>query len=103
MYKIIFFVPVNESEKVKNSMFDVGAGKIGNYDCCSFQTLGIGQFKALDGANPFIGKVGKIEKVEELKIEMICQEKYLKLALKALKDNHPYEMPAYDIIKLIDL
>ena len=83
-------------------MFDAGAGRLGNYDQCSFQTPGIGQFRPLKNANPAIGIVGELEVVEELKIEMICQDEFIKDSLLAMIKNHPYETPAYDIIKLID-
>lgn len=100
MLKISFFVPVDHSEKVKTAMFSAGAGKIGNYDCCSFETSGTGQFRALKGASPFIGAINQIEKVDELKVEMVCDEKFIRAAITAMKENHPYEVPAYDIIKL---
>lgn len=100
MYKISFFVPESAAEIVKTAMFSAGAGKIGNYDQCSFETKGLGQFRALPGANPFIGSVGEVEKVEEMKIEMICESNCLKQVIVAMKHNHPYETPAYDIIKL---
>lgn len=102
MYKISFFVPEIASEFVKIAMFDAGAGKIGNYDHCSFETLGTGQFRALLGANPVIGRVGELEKVRELKIEMVCEDTVLKEVVMALKKHHPYEMPAYHITKLTD-
>jgi len=102
VFKICFFVPVEHAEKVKTAMFNAGGGKIGDYDCCSFETLGTGQFRPLKGANPFIGKTGTIEKVSELKVEMVCENHCLKAVMIAMKENHPYEMPAYDIIKLED-
>lgn len=102
MYKICFFVPINEAESVKSAMFAAGAGRIGNYDHCSFETLGTGQFRPLTGADPFIGVVGKLERVSELKIEMVCEDQKILEVVSALKKNHPYEMPAYDIIKLTD-
>lgn len=102
MYKILFFVPVSSAEIVKMAMFAAGAGKLGNYDQCSFETLGTGQFRPLAGSKAFIGKVGELERVEELKVEMLCDPECLRPAILALKNNHPYEMPAYDIIELID-
>lgn len=102
MFKICFFVPVEHAEKVKKAMFEAGAGKIGAYDSCSFETLGVGQFRPLAGANPFVGEVGAIEKVQELKVEMVCQDSLIREVVGAMKKNHPYEMPAYDIIRLED-
>jgi hypothetical protein len=102
LYKIAFFVPENASEVVKSAMFNAGAGRIGNYDHCSFETIGLGQFRALAGATPFIGSVGELEKVRELKVEMVCEDALIREVVLALIKNHPYEMPAYDIIKLSD-
>jgi hypothetical protein len=99
MYKINFFVPLEHSTAVKNAMFEKGAGKIGNYDCCSFETLGTGQFRPLEGSDAFIGKVGEVEKVEELKVEMVCEESIIKEVIQAMRDAHPYETPAYDVWK----
>jgi hypothetical protein len=100
LYKIQFFVPIDACESVKKSMFNAGAGKIGNYDQCSFETKGIGQFCPQNGANPFLGNVGSIEKVEELRVEMICEADKVKTSIEALKKSHPYEEVAFDIIKL---
>lgn len=102
MYKICFYVPESDAELVKMTMFHAGAGKIGNYDCCSFETFGIGQFRPLPGSNPFIGLVGELEKVRELRIEMVCEDAVIKEVILAMKKNHPYEMPAYDITILVD-
>ena len=102
MYKINFFVPENAAEVVKAAMFAVGAGKIGNYEQCSFETFGTGQFKPLLGAKPFIGTIGEVLKVKELKVEIVCDDHCLKNVILAMKAYHPYEMPAYDIIQLID-
>ncbi len=102
MFKICFFVPLEHAEFVKLAMFNAGAGKIGPYEQCSFETLGTGQFKPLEGANPFFGSVGTLEKVQELKVEMVCASQLIKKVVNVMKENHPYEMPAYDIIKLED-
>ena len=100
MYKICFYVPENATDLVKQAVFDAGAGKIGDYDCCSWQTLGTGQFRPLDGSNPFIGKQGKVETVNEYKVELVCDDQHVKAAIVALKKAHPYEEPAYDVLKL---
>lgn len=100
MLKISFFVPINYAEKVKSAVFLTGAGQQGTYDSCSWETLGVGQFRPLSGSNPFLGKEGRIEKVEELKVEMVCEYEYIDAAIKALKKAHPYETPAYEVIKL---
>lgn len=103
MTYIIFYVPLDHAEKVKNALFAVGAGKLGNYSHCSFESKGTGQFKPLDGSRPFIGKQDEVERVEELKVELICQESLLEKAIAALKSAHPYETPAYYVIKTLDI
>ncbi|RDI48656.1 NGG1p interacting factor NIF3 [Aquicella lusitana] len=100
MYKICFYVPALQAEEVKNALFASGAGKIGNYSHCAWQTLGEGQFLPEDGSQPFVGKVGEVEKVSEYKIEMVCDDQYIHAAIAALKAAHPYEEPAYQVVKL---
>jgi hypothetical protein len=100
MHKIVVFVPDGHQEKVKTAMFAAGGGKIGAYDCCSFELQGAGQFRALEGSNPFLGKHGEVETVTELRVEMVCEDHCLKDVLQAMKKNHPYETPAFDVIKL---
>lgn len=102
MKKIVFFVPKNDCEKVKMAMFHAGGGTIGDYDYCAFESLGVGQFKPGSSTNPAIGKVGEVERVEEMRVEMICQEAYLTSCLKALVEAHPYEEPAIDVIEVLD-
>jgi len=100
MFKIIVFVPQSHIDSVKNALFKSGAGKLGNYDCCSFETKGTGQFRPLPGSKPFLGIEDKVEIVAEIKLEMVCSEKHIKDAIRALKKSHPYEEVAFDIIKL---
>ena len=100
MYYITFFVPETHLEIVKNALFEAGAGKYKNYDCCSFEVKGIGQFRPLQGSNPFIGQKDVIEKVIEYRVEMLCMDKYLKPVLKKLIEVHPYEEPAYFAVKV---
>lgn len=103
MYHIAFYVPESHVEKVKESMFSAGAGTIGNYEKCSFEYSGLGQFKPLPGATPFIGSEGELEKVKELKVEMVCKKEFLTEAIKALKASHPYETPAYYVIETVGI
>ncbi|EGC30335.1 hypothetical protein DICPUDRAFT_41582 [Dictyostelium purpureum] len=103
MYKIIFFVPKASCDIVKTSMFKVGAGRMGGYDSCCFVSSGMGQFRPLQGSNPTIGNIGNIEYVEEYKVEMVCDDNIINDAIKALKESHPYEVPAYEVYKLLDL
>jgi hypothetical protein len=100
--KIAVYVPSSHAEKVREALAIGGAGHIGKYDFCSFTTKGIGRFRALKGAKPFIGKAGKIEKVAEERIETICLKKSLKKVLAAIRAVHPYEEPAIDIFPLLN-
>jgi len=102
MYKICFYVPENAVDIVKHALFDAGAGRIGNYDSCCWQVLGTGQFRPLEGSSPAIGERGKIETVSEYRVEMICEDEMIKNVVEALRQSHPYEEPAYDIVKLVD-
>jgi len=95
MYKLEFYVPPMQLDAVKTAIFEAGAGRIGNYDCCCWETSGTGQFRPLDGSNPFIGQTGSIEQVAEVKVEMVCAEEYIEAVVAALKEAHPYETPAY--------
>ena len=103
MYKLCFYVPEKATDLVKNALFEAGAGKIGDYDSCCWQTSGTGQFRPLDNSNPYIGQKGQIETVTEFKIEMVCDDEHIKAAIEALKASHPYEEPAYNVWKLEDL
>jgi len=103
MYKLCVFVPETAAEQVKQAMFKAGAGKIGDYDSCCWQTSGQGQFRPLEGSTPFIGKQDRIETVAEFRIEMVCADEFVKDAIAALKSSHPYEEPAYDVLKLEDI
>lgn len=102
MYKLVFFVPTKHKEKVKKAVFKAGAGKYKNYDFCCFESCGIGQFRPIKNANAYIGKRGKLEKVEEYRVECICKKTHIKKAIKALKKTHPYEEIAYDVCKLLN-
>lgn len=96
-YKIVVYVPESHADIVREAIGNAGAGKIGYYTHCMFTIKGTGQFKPGEGANPTIGEVGKLEKVEEERIETVCAEEKLKDVLKAIKENHPYEEPATDV------
>jgi len=100
MYKLVFFVPEAHKSTVKQALFSAGAGKIGDYDQCCWENLGQGQFRPLAGANPYIGKAGKVESVAEYRVELVCEDNLIGAAVEALKNAHPYEEPAYDVIKL---
>jgi hypothetical protein len=103
MYKICVFVPEAAAERVKQAMFEAGAGRIGDYDSCCWQVSGQGQFRPLAGSSPYIGEQDRTETVDEFRIEMVCADEFIKAAIAALKLSHPYEEPAYDVWKLEDL
>lgn len=103
MYKLCFFVPEEHADTVKPAVFAAGGGHIGDYDSCAWQTSGQGQFRAMDGADPYLGKVGEVETVQELKVELVCDEANIRDAIAAMKRAHPYEEPAYDVFRLEDL
>lgn len=99
-YKLCFYVPETHVEQVKRAVFDAGAGHIGNYDSCAFQVRGEGQFRPLDGSQPFLGQQGEVEVVAEYRVETIVTAANLQAAISALRLAHPYEEPAIDLWKL---
>lgn len=103
MLKLCFYVPESHLESVKQAVFAAGAGKIGNYDSCCWQTAGEGQFRPMSGSDPFLGQQGKLEKVIEYKVELVCENTLLVPVLAALHDAHPYEEPAFDVIELMSV
>ena len=100
--KIIVTVPVENIKEDRSAICDEGAGIIGNYTDCTISTKCVGTFKPLDDANPYIGEKNKLEFVEEEKLEVRCDVSIVKRVLKRLREVHPYEEPAIDIIPLID-
>ncbi|CAA6820433.1 MAG: Unknown protein [uncultured Sulfurovum sp.] len=102
-YQIIFYVPLGYCEVVKETMFEAGAGKVGNYEACAFQTKGEGQFRPIKEANPFLGEKDKLEKVAEYKVEMLCMGDKLEGAVKAMKKAHPYEEVAYGVFEMLEV
>ncbi len=100
LYKIVVFVPESDFELFRRQFLDIGIGHIGNYSHCSFSTPGEGTFMPHEGTNPYIGEVGRFEKVREMRLETIVPEHLLGEAISALKTLHPYEEPAFDIYPL---
>ncbi|HKK55848.1 YqfO family protein [Marinobacter sp.] len=103
MYKLCYFVPESHLEATKNALFVAGAGRIGDYDCCAWQCRGQGQFRPLDGSQPFLGQSGELEKVDEYRVELVSEDSAIRAAIAALKQAHPYEEPAYDVFRMEDL
>jgi len=100
MMKLAVMVPNDHAELVRLALYDAGAGAIGNYDCCSFSTNGTGSFRALEGANPYVGELLDIHHEPEVKIEVILPAVLKRRIEAALREVHPYEEPAYDFIAL---
>lgn len=103
MYQFWFFVPDSHVEAVKSAVFVAGGGRIGNYDCCAWQVKGQGQFRPLAGANPHLGVVGEVERVDEWRGEFVVREDCIRDVIAAMKAAHPYEEVAYGTIRLENL
>jgi hypothetical protein len=101
MIHFAFYVPKNFLEVTKAAVFEAGAGRIGNYDSCCFETRGQGQFRPREGSKPYLGSQELLERVEEIKVEMVLHEEDLEAVIAALKKSHPYETPAYYAIKTL--
>mgnify|MGYP003385347761 CR=1 FL=1 len=97
MYRINVYIPATHLDSVKQAMFSAGAGKIGNYAQCCWQVKGVGQFEPLVGSDAFIGETGRLEQVDEYKVELVCESDVIHQVIDALKLSHPYEEPAYDV------
>ncbi|WP_226665630.1 YqfO family protein [Microbulbifer aggregans] len=100
MYKLCVYIPESHVEPVKQALFAAGAGRIGDYDSCCWQVKGTGQFRPLDGSQPFIGQTGQVEQVVEYRVETVCEDHVVDDVLAAMRAAHPYEEPAFDLWKL---
>ncbi|MGJ1263030.1 Nif3-like dinuclear metal center hexameric protein [Sphingobacterium spiritivorum] len=98
--KLVVYVPRTHVEIVRDALFEAGAGNIGNYDQCSYNSAGYGTFRPLEGADPAIGEIGQQERVEETKIEVIYPQIKEREILVAMYASHPYEEVAYNIVTL---
>jgi dinuclear metal center YbgI/SA1388 family protein len=99
-FKLVTFVPDEFKEKLSDSLFAAGAGKIGEYSNCSFQSEGYGTFLGSEKSNPRIGRKENFEIVNETRLEVIVDSWNLNNVIQTLLNVHPYETPAYDIYKL---
>tara|TARA_R100001369_G_scaffold21881_3_gene39723 strand:+ start:31239 stop:32333 length:1095 start_codon:yes stop_codon:yes gene_type:complete len=98
--KLNTYVPTVHADKLRDKLFEAGAGAIGNYDNCSFNIQGKGSYKANENANPSIGKIGEIHFEQEIQLNVVFPNHLEKTILKALFSNHPYEEIAYEVISL---
>lgn len=99
-YKLVTFVPEAQLDQVRRAIWDAGAGVIGNYRDCSFNTQGYGTFFGSEQSHPAIGQAGQLEQVEEVRVEIVCPADCLDRAMAKLRAAHPYEEPAIDVITL---
>ena len=99
--KLVVFVPPEALDAVRDAVFAAGAGRIGDYERCSWFTGGTGTFRPLPGANPAIGEVGEEEQVGELRLETVFPEEAHEAVVAALRAAHPYEEPAFDVYALL--
>jgi dinuclear metal center YbgI/SA1388 family protein len=102
MVKLTVFVPHKNAQEVRQAMFNAGAGQIGNYDQCSYNTQGIGTFRAGESTNPHVGKLGILHEEPETKVEVIVPKPLLSKVIDSMLKSHPYEEVAYDIIPLLN-
>ncbi|HSX27339.1 MAG TPA: hypothetical protein VLG25_01005 [Patescibacteria group bacterium] len=103
LVKIVVFVPESHTDIVRKAIGDADGGRLGNYTYCSFSVKGIGRFKPEQGAHPAIGQVGKLEEVEEERIEITCEKEKATDVVNAIKSVHPYEEIALDVYSLLNL
>ena len=101
MYQLVFYVPQSHLEQVKDACFSAGAGRYRHYDSCSFQTPGQGQFRPVEGSQPFLGTTGSLETVDEYRLEMVCEDAVILAVVEALLAAHPYEEPAFSVFPLV--
>jgi dinuclear metal center YbgI/SA1388 family protein len=100
--KLTVFVPLGAADTVRDALARAGAGRIGDYDHASFSAPGEGRFRPLEGADPTIGEVGRLEVVDEVRVEVVVRRRHRAAVVRALLEAHPYEEPAYDVVELAD-
>ena len=99
-FKLVTFVPESDLAKVSDAIFGAGAGRIGNYEQCSFRLAGQGTFFGSDETNPTVGHKGRRENVDEVRLEVVVPEASLSAVVKAMRSAHSYEEPAFDLYAL---
>jgi len=98
---LVFYSPVDATESVLAAVFEAGAGAVGNYDQSAFISQGTGQFRPLAGANPAIGEVGALTKLDEHRVEVTFPAHLRKTVVAALRKAHPYEEPAFHVVSTV--
>ena len=102
LYHLIIYCPEESADQIRSVAADAGAGKIGNYDSCSFSSKGTGRYRPLEGADPTIGSVGELQEVPEERIEMMATEEAIHDVIASIKEAHPYEEPAIHVLPMED-
>ena len=102
-YKLVWFVPREALDPTREAVFAAGAGRIGDYERCSWYTAGTGTFLGGEGTAPSIGRVGKEERVSELRVETVVPAESAAQVVEALREAHPYEEVAFELYPLVDL
>jgi hypothetical protein len=100
--KLVWFVPVDALEATRDAVFAAGAGRVGEYERCSWYTAGTGTFLGGEGTEPALGESGREEHVAELRVETVVPADRLDVVVDALRAAHPYEEPAYDVYELLE-
>ena len=100
LFKLVFFVPTNHADKVRDAIFNAGAGVIGAYDQCSYNVEGTGTFRASASASPYVGKIGELHYENEVRVETVLPSHLKNHVLSALVESHPYEEVAWDLYPL---
>lgn len=102
MHKLTVYIPEAHLEPVKEALFAAGAGRYAAYDRCCWQVLGQGQFRPLEGSDPFVGQTGVLERVPEYRVELLCADEAVARVTRALRAAHPYEEPAFDFVRVAE-
>jgi hypothetical protein len=100
MHKIIFYVPESHLDKVKEAAFAAGAGRLGGYERCCWQSKGQAEYLPKKGSHPYEGDQGKLSITEEYKVETLCDDHLVEKVIEAIKATHPYEEPGYEAWKM---
>lgn len=99
--KLVVYIPVTHADALREALGRAGAGRIGNYSHCSFSVRGVGRFRPEAGSRPFLGEQGRVEEVEEERVEVSVEEPVLTEVVAAMRAAHPYEEIAFDLYKLL--
>ena len=100
LLKLVTYVPVNSADNVRRALFEAGAGTVGNYDCCSYNTDGFGTFRAGENARPYCGEIGELHKEREIRVEVVLPRHIRSRVVHTLLQIHPYEEPAFDLLPI---